>query len=107
MHMSDNTYVQCSEVIDEEGVVSNEGAHLSPLHWLPGLLDCSDLLGGCWLDLQALPQQVVLAALLVPSPQAASSPVQAAQGCLQPEDMLSHCNEYLSLQGSICSSTWT
>ena len=69
--------------------VRTEGAHLSRLHCLPGLLDCSGLLGGYWLDLQALPQQVVPAGRLVPSPQAASSLVRAAQGCLQAEHILS------------------
>ena len=69
--------------------VSAEGAHLSRLHWLPGLLDYSGLLVGYWLALQALPQQVVPAARLVPSPQAASSLVRAVQGCLKPEHMLS------------------
>ena len=72
-----------------EVCVSAETAYLSRLHCLPGLLDCSGLPGGCWLDLQALHRQVAPAGQLVPSPQAASSLVQAAQGCLQAEHMLS------------------
>ena len=76
--------------------VSDEATHLSRLHWLPGLLDCSGLLGGYWLALQALPRQVVLAAQLVPSPLAASSLVRAAQGCLQQEHRLSVTAPYTS-----------
>lgn len=91
MHLSTRTTSKCSSLksIDKKMWVSVEGAHLSRLHCLPGLLDCSGLLEGYWLDLQALPQQVVPAERRAPSPQAASSRVRAAQGCLQAELMLS------------------
>ena len=91
MRPSKRTTCTCSALksVDREVWISAEGAHLSRLHCLPGLLDCSGLLGGCWLDLQALPRQVGPAGRLAPSPQAASSLVRAAQGCLLAEHMLS------------------